>query len=446
MLDYYGRSYIFLPSYLGRVKELQDLLAVPEQAILLNKGVRKQGYHTALFFACYGSANLETVMTLVDAGADIYASDSMGRIPFHIACNAADPKIIKYFLDTFLAARSNFNIVDLNGRSPLHALCCSGSSNNEKRRGAELIESLNLLLETYTDPASIIAALNQPDASGLTPLMLAKFYGLDELSYVFARYGIDISKVASVTRDHAGIRYDYFGRTKLMEAAFDHDLEAVQQQLARQDFSSDPNLHNPQSGFRTPLLLACCSGVPGGAAVVTAILEDPRTVPLICDADGSTALHFAANTGRSDVLSLLLQQDDIKSHINIVDQFGMTALHALAMASSRTDMRIDCLYQLLDYGIDLFAEDLQGRTAYQIAKEYGNYAVALALHHAMRNNSDFISGSGSGSPPKPAPRHLLIFEMELFKNAFPNSTITSDQKNCIVEIGPKLKCCYVSRN
>jgi len=428
MLDYYGRPDIFLPAYLGNVEKLQEILANPEQAVYLNTGVRKQGYHTALFFACYGSANLATVIALVEAGADIYAFDNMGRIPFHIACNSADPKIIKYFIDTAPGIKNEFKAADFNGRTPLHALCCSGSSSNEKRRGAELIESLNMLLEMYADPAVVVAALNQPDYSGLTPLMLAKFYGLDELFYIFVRHGIDVSKIATVTADHPGIRYDYFGRTKLMEAAFDHDLELVQQQLAQHDFSSDPNLHNPQAGYRTPLLLVCCSGAAGGEAIVTAILQDMRTDPLICDVDGSTALHFAANTGRSDVISALLQQDDIRDNINIIDQAGMTALHALAMANSRIEMRIDSLYLLLDYGIDLFARDFQGRTAYQIAKENGNYAVALVLCHAMRHGINFGAGGGPDIAPKPAPRQLLVFEMQLFKNGFPNSTITETEK------------------
>lgn len=440
MLDYYGRPDIFLPSYLGQVKVLKELLDNPEQAAYINTTVRKHGYHTALFFACYGSANLATVMALVDAGADVYAFDNMGRIPFHIACNAADPQIIKYFIDTIPGIKSEFNSRDFNGRTPLHAICCSGSSNNEKRRGVELIASLNMLLDMYSDPIAIVAALNQPDDFGLTPLMLAKFYGLDELSYIFARYGIDISKTVKVTADHPGIRYDYFGRTKLMEAAFDHNLEVVQQQLALQSFSSDPNLHNPQVGYRTPLLLACCSGAPDGAAVVSAILNDVRTDPLICDIDGSTALHFAANTGCDDIISVLLSQDQIRDNINIIDQYGMTALHALAMSNSRTNMRIDSLYLLLDHGIDLFAEDFQGRTAYQIAKENGNYAVALALYHAMRDKNDFYNAGGPDNAPKPAPRQLLAFEVHLFKNGFHNSTITEADHYCVIEMGQKIRC------
>jgi len=309
MLDYYGRADIFLPSYLGNVEKLQDLLASPEQAKYLNTGVRKQGEHTALFFACYGSANLATVIALDEAGADVYALDNIGRTPFHIACNAADPKIVKYFLQTVPGIKSEINTADYMGRTPLHAMCCSGSSSNEKRRNAELVESLTLILGTYSDPAQIVAALNLPDDLELTPLMLAKFYGLDELLYLFARYGIDISKIPVVAPDHPGVRFDYFGRTKLMEAAFDLDLDAVQQQLALQDFSSDPNLRNPQAGFRSPLLLACCNGAVGSAAVVAAILNDKRTNPLICDIDRSTALHLAANTGCDDVVALLLEQE-----------------------------------------------------------------------------------------------------------------------------------------
>lgn len=440
MLDYYGRPAIFLPSYLGHVEILNELLDDPEQAAYLNTTVRKHGYHTALFFACYGSANLDTVISLIEAGADAFAFDNMGRIPFHIACNAADPKIVKYFIDKVPGIKSEFNVADFNGRTPLHALCCNGSSINEKRRGAELAESLNMLLEMYSDSAAIVAALNQPDDAGLTPLMLAKFYELDELSYIFARYGIDISKTFKVTAEHPGVRYDYFGRTKLMEAAFDHNLEIAQQQLGLQDFSSDPNLHNPQAGYRSPLLLACCSYSPKGAAVVASILNDVRTDPLICDVDGSTALHFAANTGCDEVLAILLSQDQIRDNINIIDQYGMTALHALAMSNSRTNMRIDSLYLLLEHGIDLFAEDFQGRTAYQIAKENGNYAVALALYHAMRDKNDFYNGKGPDNAPKPAPRQLLAFEVHLFNNGFPNSTITEAEKYCVIEMEQKIRC------
>ncbi len=443
MLDYYGRPAIFLPSYLGLVDELKELLSHQEHAAYLNVAVRKQGYHTALFFACYGSANLDTVIALIDAGADPHAFDNMGRTPFHIACNSADPNIIQYFINNVPGIESEFNTADFNGRTVLHALCCTGSSNNEKRRGADLLQSLNIIFHMYSDATAIIAALNQPDASGLTPLMLAKFYELDELSYAFAEYGIDISKIAVIATDHPGVQCDYFGRTKLMEAAFEHDLYLVREQLDQLDLSSDPNLHNAQAGYRTPLLLACCSSSPEGVAVVAEILHDPRTDPLICDVDGSTALHFAANTGCDDVIAILLKQDQICEHINAIDRFGMTALHALAISNSRVNMRIDSLYMLLNHGIDLFAEDFHGRTAYHIAKENGNYAVALALNNAMRNKYDFESSNGPHNSPKPAPRQLLAFPIYFDKNGFPDSTILFDQCN-VIEIGQKFKCYYQS--
>ena len=423
-LDYYGRPSIFLTSYLGNVGSLNRMLGSYDGIQHINTAVKKQGNHTALHFACYGKSNVETVKSLINKGADCFVKDVVGRTPFHIACNSADPRIINYFLKQVSGIEALIAMPDNYGRTPLHALCCPGSSVAEKKRGEKLIVALNMLLDSFECDKDAVNALNQKDQFGLTPLMLAKFYNFDELYSIFAQLGIDVCKIPSVSTNNHGIIFDYFGRTKLMEAAFDGKLQMVKAELANHSYYDDPTLANEQAGFRSPLLLACCSGKDSIKDVVAAILNDERTNPLIVDIDNSNALHFATNTGRNDVVKLLLDNDQIRNNINALDCYGMTALHTLALSVARPTMRIKCVNLLLEHGIDLFAEDNAGRTAYDIAVAVGNNIVAHALFEAMCTCHDddyYNSGRPNGGM---APR-LIALERHVHKHngkIFPDST------------------------
>jgi ankyrin repeat protein len=91
--------------------------------------------------------------------------------------------------------------------------------------------------------------------------------------------------------------------------------------------------------------------------------------PLAGDcSDKRTALHLAANIGREDTLIALLNNEIISNNINILDGNQRTALHALAMAASRSASREKAIDLLFEKGIDFNARDVNANTALDIAE------------------------------------------------------------------------------
>ncbi|HSX20741.1 MAG TPA: ankyrin repeat domain-containing protein, partial [Gammaproteobacteria bacterium] len=419
-LDYYGRPSYFSRVYAKKNDELQTMLADVQHRALINTPVRTQGGQTVAHVACYGSADRETVEILYDAGADFSITDNMGRLPFHIAANAGDPAIVALILDRVRASpsaspttlellknkdlasgavrllkRKLVSTTDNLDRTALHAVCMSGSSVSEKRRDADLILCLQTMLSVYDEASSKVEALTYRDEFNITPLMYAKHFGYTEILEYAQTLEIDLDEIQAIPLQHPALSVDYFGRNAVMEAAFgkifanDVDIseEFLQRALQHPNNANDPTTGNMQTGSRNSLHYAVGGGTPAKLRMVLTDSGHGRTNVLAVDVNGSTPLHFAASRGNRLIMTALMEQPKICNNINRTDNFGMTALHALAMTvntdASIIEQRLDCLQQLIENGVDLFIKNNNGHTALDVARIRVNQPVIDMLSPLM---------------------------------------------------------------
>ena len=444
IIDYFDRPQrIFFASLLGKTEDLSKILEDLEQKSFINHPVNTQGNHTPLFFACYGAGNVETVRLLLQNGAEPLARDNVNRNILHIAANTADPEILNELLSIpGLGALVNA-ASEITGQTPFHALCYPGSGASADNKGgkANIKESLNILLSKFMEQeAAINALLNVKDKNGLTPLMLAKYFNMTEVLEVVSEKfpSINLADINLPENIQNILEGDFYGRTKLLEAAFVGNNEMVMSELVQ---GKDPMQVNVQSD-RNALQLSCCG--MGNGETVKLILTDPHTNPVAQDHSGRTALHFAANTGRKDTVEELLKNELMRSNVNILDLNGRTALHALAMAGSRTkpaegqtiSEREQAIELLFANGINYDLVDVNGDTARMIAESRGNAVVVkkiddliaamrpsvlLAYTAATQTSTDAAGEPASSSSSVEATSSVEKVVEESVKNVKPGS-------------------------
>ena len=146
----------------------------------------------------------DAVKTLVDAGADINATDHDGRTPLHMAAKLGNAKIVKILLD----AKADPNTGDDNGKTPLHIAALEGNTDT---------------IKTLLDAGANINAKNNFDA---TPLNVATFARQLDAVKTLVDAGADINAT------------DNNGRTPLHMAAKLGNAKIVKTLL---DAKADPN-------------------------------------------------------------------------------------------------------------------------------------------------------------------------------------------------------------
>lgn len=223
---------------------------------------------------------------------------------------------------------------------------------------------------------------NVPDATGLTPLMLASAFGSYDAVKLLIDGGADVkaASTAGVTalhvawRDEAIVRLllaqgadvqakTQFGATPLLVAASATGTKAVVALLL--DNRADPDA--AENRGVTPLIAAAGVGNTAGAKLLLQHGADPNAYAPGVGQKTATPLLGAAHNGDIELTRLLLAREpdlDIKSPDNdgIVKNgpvaFGeLTALHLATAAPSS-----DVVKQLLDGGARVDARDVRGTT------------------------------------------------------------------------------------
>jgi ankyrin repeat protein len=276
----------------------------------------------------------------------------------------------------------------VTSQTPFHALCYPGTGAGcpKKDAGAHMVACFELLRSYSACKDEPLALLTDEDANGLTPLMLATHYKNEALLQHFAAItspelvaNVELpANIAQLTKN------EFYGRTPLLEAAFTNGKEIVKAELTN---GEDPDAINIQSG-RNALQLACC-GISDGEMV--ALILARTTNPIAADHRGRTALHFAATTGRIDTVEVLLSNPVIRDNIGTLDLDRRSALHAVAMAATRTtaeggqlSQREKVIDMLIANGVDLSLADINGDTALDIAEQRNNPVVATRIrYHAQ---------------------------------------------------------------
>jgi ankyrin repeat protein len=315
--------------------------------------------------------HLEIVKWLLDKGADASSREKYGMTPLHFAASGGHLEVCQTL---FERGEAEVNSWAYNGYTPL--LCATESGNPDV---------LQLLLDHNAD-------MHMTDIKGNTPLHLATEDGDLKIAQILLEHKVDVNSrnddgstpflraletgnldVAWLLLDHnADVHmHDNRGNTPLQRAACSGLLE-VSRKILDRSASAEVNSCNYHGS--TPLLLAS----EEGHADVVRLLLDFNADMYARDGDGDTALHCAALRGRLEVSQILLE---LNLDVNSRNNSESTPLHRVLEGGREGNPDVARL--LLDYGADVQARDLSGRTAFELARDRGQHEiVGLLPQHA----------------------------------------------------------------
>ena len=186
---------------------------------------------------------------------------------------------------------------------------------------------------------------------------------------------------------------DAQGRTALAIAAEFGRPEYVELLLQASEDDTvpkKPDVNSTNASTRTPLMLAI-DNYTWGPAIPKSFFKHPNNIDFAkTDRFSRTALYHAIEHGVDEALALHVKQHmehatDIE--LNIPDDNGLTALHKAV--EMRNLGAVEALVSIP--GIDLAAEDKDGRTPYVIARQKGSrgqyYPDPATSPRALRSSS-----------------------------------------------------------
>jgi ankyrin repeat protein len=341
--------------------------------LLLERGanvdvVDQNGDNALMITTSVYQGSPEIVQLLVAKGINLDTQNKKGTTGLMIAASSGKTDIVNLLLDK----GANLNLVDLNGETALDHAIADGQielakslfaraaiSKNNYKTEAEMLRAVTnaALLEAASrgnlnDIKKQLAAgadINTRSRAGLTPLMLALFYGSVRLEVMnlLIDSGADLNAV------------DASGETALMIAIQRNSNEAVTGLISRK------------------------------AAVY------------LKNNEGRTALHIAAkNLYRKSVLALLDAKPEVTAssagvdvrgvEVNGKDGSGRTPL--MLAADNEGFVPDEVMGMLLDHGAQIDEQDPQGNTALMFAAKAGSfsgveYLVSRKANVNLKNNS-----------------------------------------------------------
>eukprot|EP00928_Gymnodinium_smaydae_P081384 TRINITY_DN6491_c0_g1_i1.p1 TRINITY_DN6491_c0_g1~~TRINITY_DN6491_c0_g1_i1.p1 ORF type:complete len:787 (-),score=97.39 TRINITY_DN6491_c0_g1_i1:49-2409(-) len=216
-------------------------------------------------------------------------------------------------------------------------------------------------------------------ASAMESVHLDSVTSLSQAQAHYDPHVTPASQVAAdpVTPGNAVAEIDEAGRTPLMHAAGEGDVDAVRRYLAQ-----GADVDAKDECLCTALMYAATYG---HCASVRCLVESGASVEATSK-DGWTPLVTAAYNGHVDVIQYLLQQG---ARIEAADERGWTSLmHVAFNGDSRT------LHVLLENGANVHAMDADGRTALVYAAFNGHLENVRSL---LRSPAKALPSSASAA-------------------------------------------------
>ncbi len=329
--------------------------------------------NTAILFAS-GFDNLELIQYLVDNGASLDTESNAGRNCILNSVLTGNTDIIEFFLDNgftvnttnqwgvtplmYASIVGNKDIVEFllekgadvraisdNGETALvwatirqhydiaELLMEKGLSYNDRSEagatmffsaGKSPLEAVNYMIEHGAEP-------NVEDTLGNIPLHIAAQHSNDEVAAYLIELGADVNKVNN------------FGWTPLKFSMWSDTTSTLELLLEN---GAKIEIRNPE----------CETG---------------------CQTNEASPLHAAVRMGKTDFVSKLIEYG---ADVNIKnEEYKHTPLH-LAAALGYADIAT----LLIENGSDITSEDINGKTAADLAAEHGNIEIANKL---MNNDS-----------------------------------------------------------
>ena len=335
----------------------QDLAAV--QALLnepVDVNIAAPDGATALHWASYWDAP-DLVDLLIDAGADLDATNDYGIAPLALACDNGAGAMVTRLLE----AGADPDLARSTGETPL--MTCA-------RTGAR--DAVRALLDRGAD-------VNAAESwHGQTGLMWAVGERHPAVARILVDHGADVHARSSA------------GYTALLIAA-----RTEEPALARLLIAAGADVNDTAPGGLTPLLVAT---VRGHAELATTFLEqgaDPNA-----DGPGYTALHWAAGSWHTELtgrqMGIVTDADEEWRSLNGLGAGKLALVEALLAHGANPQAQLARTPPQFGYASGRFRVSLVGSTPFLLAAMDANVGVMRALVAA---GADPLAATDEGTTP-----------------------------------------------
>lgn len=296
------------------------------------------------------SGDKEIVKALLEAGADLQATDNLSRTALHVACRRMDadqgqllrnygsapaggnkPACNAAMVEFLLESGANPLAMDNEGNMPLHLLV--------RQRDAETLKCIDLLMAKGAD-------VNAVNNQMRTPFFVSSCVTNGQ----FVNPNQELLKYLIALGAYADTQ-DMRQNTPLHYAVEDDDLRRVQFLLEQ---GADVNAKNEQGV--SPYKLALTKN---RRAVVSTIEKAQVSLKINPDELDATFLT-ACKTGKRGIAEMLIKSSDVD--ITYVDDAGRTSLHYVAKAGMLALANL-----LISKGVDVNYTDRFNQTALHFA-------------------------------------------------------------------------------
>ena len=346
--------------------------------------------------------NLSMVKTLIECGASVDDKDGDDNTSLHLTAKIERNETMQALLSTF---KSDPNIKNKEGRTPLHIACMCGN-----------LSGVELLIKHG-------ARVNANDIHSYTPLSLAVLNNHTSIvSALVSEFGCDPNDGVSLHTacKHGNMKMvkcgahvndkDNFGKTLLLTAGNLSIFDDVIDEDTDINTFLYQNKSNINTKKETQLHIACANGnlsgvrllIKNGASVknardvhhptplVLAVLNNHTSIvsALVsefgCDPNDGVSLHTAC---KHDNLSMVKTLIECGASVDDKDGDDNTSLHLTAKIN-----RNETMHALLsDFKCDPNIKNKEGRTPLHIACMCGNLSgVELLRKHGARANANDI--------------------------------------------------------
>ena len=359
--DIDGKTLLYYASRYSK-QEILEFLLISNQ---ISVNATNNNQITLLMFACFNGGRLDNMKTLIRYGADINAKFNDGSTLLHLASTCSKQEIIEFLLKL---NQISVNTTNNDQETPLMLVCLNGGRLDNMKTliqyGADInardINGSTLLhfASRYAEQEIVefLLKLNQISVNACnnnqaTRLMFACSDGgrLDNMKTLI-QYGADINArcINGVTLLHLASRYS---KQEVVEFLLN---------------SNQISVNTTNNDQRTPLMFACFDG--GHLDNMKTLIQYGADINAT-DINGSTLLHFASRYAEQEIVELLLKSNQIS--VNATNNNRRTPL----MLACLNGGRLDYMKTLIQYGADINARDIDGKTLLYYASRYSKQEI-----------------------------------------------------------------------